>query len=66
MKWIKNIYGAIPKGAKLDNIVNSVTTNAKQRKFAKLAVRIIQIVAACYLVSKGLIDDEQAIKIIGE
>lgn len=61
---IKNIFGLIPKQIKLDNIVDSVTTNAKQRKFAKLFVRIIQIVAVVYLLSKGLIDDEQAIDVI--
>ena len=64
MNRIKQLFGMVPKGLKLDTIVDSVTTNAKQRKFAKIAVRIIQIGVSVYLLQKGLIDDENAINII--
>jgi len=64
MNRIKQLFGMVPKGLKLDTIVDSVTTNAKQRKFAKIAVRIIQIGVSVYLLQKGLIDDESAINII--
>lgn len=56
--------GLVPKNIKLDSIVDSVTTNAKQKKYAKLIVRVVQIGAVVYLLSKGLINDEQAINII--
>ena len=58
---IKKILNIIPK---LDPIVAKVTTNAKEKKIAKLIVRIIQIGAVVYLLAKGLIDDEQAIEVI--
>ena len=61
MIQLKKIFGAIPK---LDPIVESITTNAKQKKIAKLVIRAIQIGAGVYLLSKGLINDEQAIEII--
>ena len=61
MIQFKKIFGAIPK---LDPIVESITTNAKQKKIAKLVIRAIQIGAGVYLLTKGLIDDDQAIKII--
>lgn len=60
----KKIMGLIPQKIKLDSIVDSVTTNAKQKKYAKLVVRVVQICAVVYLLSKGLINDEQAINII--
>ena len=56
--------GFIPQKIKLDSIVDSVTTNAKQKKYAKLIVRVIQIAAVVYLLKNGLIDDEQAVKVI--
>lgn len=56
--------GFIPQKIKLDSIVDSVTTNAKQKKYAKLIVRVIQIGAVVYLLKNGLIDDEQAVKVI--
>ena len=40
MIQFKKIFGAIPK---LDPIVESITTNAKQKKIAKLVIRAIQI-----------------------
>tara|TARA_Y100001938_G_C8084830_1_gene431313 strand:+ start:2506 stop:2691 length:186 start_codon:yes stop_codon:yes gene_type:complete len=58
---IKKIFDFIPR---LDPIVSKVTTNAKQKKIAKLIVRVVQIGAVVYLLSKGLIDDEQAIEVI--
>jgi|TARA_R110001592_G_scaffold144715_3_gene368040 hypothetical protein len=58
---IKKILNIIPK---LDPIVDKVTTNAKEKKIAKLIVRVIQIGAVVYLLAKGLIDDEQAIEVI--
>jgi len=58
---IKKILNIIPK---LDPMVSKVTTNAKHRKIAKLAVRVIQIGAVVYLLKKGLIDSEQAVEII--
>jgi len=58
---IKKILNIIPK---LDPIVAKVTTNAKEKKIAKLIVRVIQIGAVVYLLAKGLIDDEQAIEVI--
>ena len=58
---IKKILNIIPK---LDPIVAKVTTNAKEKKIAKLIVRVIQIGAVVYLLSKNLIDDEQAIEVI--
>lgn len=58
---IKKILNIIPK---LDPIVEKVTTNAKEKKIAKLIVRVIQIGAVVYLLAKGLIDDEQAIEVI--
>jgi hypothetical protein len=62
---MKNLFAKlIPKSLKLDSIVDSVTTNAKERKIAKLIVRVVQIASVVYLLSKGLIDDEQAIGII--
>ena len=61
MMNIKKIFGAIPK---LDPIVESITTNAKQKKIAKLVIRAVQIGAVVYLLTKGLINDEQAIEII--
>lgn len=61
---IKKIYGLIPQKAKLDSIVESVTTNAKQRKIAKLVVRIVQIGAVVYLLKEGLIDSDEAVKVI--
>lgn len=56
--------GFVPQKIKLDSIVDSVTTNAKQKKYAKLIVRVIQIGAVVYLLKNGLIDDEQAVKVI--
>ena len=61
---LKKIMGFIPQKIKLDSIVDSVTTNAKQKKYAKLIVRVIQIAAVVYLLKNGLIDDEQAVKVI--
>ena len=61
MIQLKKILKIIPK---LDPIVETITTNAKQKKIAKLIIRAIQIIAVVYLLSKGLIDDEQAIEII--
>ena len=61
---IKKLYGLIPKKVKLDSIVESVTTNAKQKKIAKLFVRIIQIGVATYLLKEGLIEQDDAITII--
>ena len=61
MIQLKKIIKIIPK---LDPIVETITTNAKQKKIAKLIIRAIQIVAVVYLLSKGLIDDEQAVEII--
>jgi hypothetical protein len=61
---LKKIMGFIPQKIKLDSIVDSVTTNAKQKKYAKLIVRVIQIGAVVYLLKNGLIDDEQAVKVI--
>ncbi len=61
MIQLKKIIKIIPK---LDPIVETITTNAKQKKIAKLIIRAIQIIAVVYLLSKGLIDDEQAIEII--
>ncbi len=58
---IKKIFDFIPK---LDPIVAKVTTDAKQKKIAKLIVRVVQIGAVVYLLVKGLIDDEQAIEVI--
>jgi len=58
---IKKILNLVPK---LDPMISKVTTNAKERKIAKLIVRVVQIVAVVYLVKKGLIDSEQAIEII--
>ena len=63
MIMINKIKGLLPK-LKLDSIVDSVATNAKQKKFAKIAVRIVQICVVGYLLSKGLIDNEQAIEVI--
>lgn len=63
LNFIKNL---IPKSLKLDSIVDSVTTNAKERKIAKLIVRVVQIIAVCYLLTKGLISEENAIGILGE
>jgi len=61
---IKKIMGFVPQKIKLDSIVDSVTTNAKQKKYAKLIVRVIQIGAVVYLLKNGLIDDEQAVEVI--
>jgi len=61
MIQLKKIIKIIPK---LDPIVETITTSAKQKKIAKLIIRAIQICAVVYLLSKGLIDDEQAIEII--
>ena len=61
MIQLKKIIKIIPK---LDPIVETITTSAKQKKIAKLIIRAIQIGAVVYLLSKGLIDDEQAIEII--
>jgi len=61
---LKKIMGFVPQKIKLDSIVDSVTTNAKQKKYAKLIVRVIQIGAVVYLLKNGLIDDEQAVKVI--
>ena len=58
---IKKILNLVPK---LDPIVAKVTTNAKERKIAKLVVRVVQIGAVVFLLYKGLIDSEQAIEII--
>ena len=61
---LKKIMGFIPQKIKLDSIVDSVTTNAKKKKYAKLIVRVIQIGAVVYLLKNGLIDEEQAVKVI--
>lgn len=61
MIQLKKIFAIIPK---LDPIVETITTNAKQKKIAKLIIRAVQIGAVVYLLSKGLIEDEQAIEII--
>ena len=58
---IKRILKLVPK---LDPMVAKVTTNAKERKIAKLVVRVVQIGAVVFLLYKGLIDSEQAIEII--
>jgi len=58
---LKKLFDTIPK---LDPIVGKITKTATQKKFAKLVVRIIQIGVVVYLLTKGLIDDEQAIEVI--
>lgn len=63
MKGLKSLFG-LASNLKLDSIVNKATTNAKHRKFAKLAVRVIQIGVAVYLLKEGLISDDDALDVI--
>lgn len=58
---LKKVFDLVPK---LDPMVDKLTTNVKEKKIIKLIVRALQIGAAVYLLSKGLIDDEQAVDII--
>lgn len=58
---LKKVFDLVPK---LDPMVDKLTTNVKEKKIIKLIVRVLQIGAAVYLLSKGLIDDEQAVDII--
>ena len=58
---LKKVFDLVPK---LDPMVDKLTTNVKEKKIIKLIVRVLQIGAAVYLLSKGVIDDEQAVDII--
>jgi hypothetical protein len=58
---VKKLLGFVPKA---DKIVEGVVTNAKHKKIMVGAIRVIQIGAALYLVSKGFISGDEAINII--
>jgi len=64
MKWLKVAKGFLNKVPKLDPIVESVAKTAKAKKIIKSSIRALQILAAVYLLYKGLIEPEDAVEII--
>jgi hypothetical protein len=64
MKWLNFAKIALNKIPKLDPMVETVTKSAKAKRIIKSSVRVIQILAAVYLLYKGLIESEDAVEII--
>jgi len=57
----KIVWNGVPK---LDPIIDTVAKTANSKKIIKSSVRVIQIIAAVYLLYKGLIESEDAVEII--
>ncbi len=64
MKLLKIVKVLLNKVPKLDPIVEAIVKTDKARKIIKSSIRALQILAAVYLLYKGLIDPEDAIEII--
>jgi len=64
MKLLKIAKVLLNKVPKLDPIVEAIVETDKSRKIIKGSIRALQILAAVYLLYKGLIEPEYAMEII--